>query len=203
MAKAVKNGDLAAKVASKPTKPTRDSNPTGETKGKKYLEFKATKKKDPNSINQLKKRKRDLQRLLSKLNKQDPSPTNDNINQSLIETKKLQQELLKINQLIQQNQDLKLKNELNEKYKYVRFVELKKSLRRKDGNHYYIEYFPINRKYISIYKEDAILAKINEFKEQGLLKKGFQWKFGQSDSKAVESIETIDTNIEQDEFFLD
>ena len=163
-------------------------------KVEKYLEYKQTKQKDPLAINSLKKRKRDLERLLAKTNS----------------STKLEQELTKINHLIAQNKELKKEQELELKYKYVKFVELKKSMRRKDGNQDYIQYFPVNQKYISIYKNesdnemrDLIMKRIQEFKEKGLLRPGFKWRMSKDGQEQPPIEENVEQEQEQaDDFFL-
>ena len=200
-------------------------------KEKPYLQYKKTRKPNPLSLNPLKKKQRDLKRLLNKklslsngegitLNNHEGIPsdttaksTTDEIkfinsdNLSKNETRKIESEIQNLNQRIKQQQQLKKQAIFEEKYKYVRFVELKKSRKRKDGNQDYIEFYPIDCKYLSCYREcleidsqkrELIKQKIAEFREKGLLREGFKWRLESTDVPDGTAAETPAA----DEFFI-
>jgi Fe2+ transport system protein B len=130
----------------------------------------------------LKKELRDTSRLLQKTT--DPSKKIS-----------LERKLEGIEQKIASQKERKVVEELQEKYKYIKFVEMKKVQRKlkKDSSWTnradYINFYPIDQKYYSLFpaqdaevsnqKRDVIQAKIDAFRAQNLLVKGFQWKLVQ------------------------
>ena len=127
--------------------------------------------------------------------------------------------------------DLKMKKQLQkeellkEKYKFVKFVELKKTLKKlkkitqKDSeyehwnlNSFYIKYYPIDVKYIALYTESSqpnpiqeeIKEKIKEKMIQGLLVEGYVWRLYKLDFMgAIDDVSAVqEPKKEDDDFFI-
>jgi hypothetical protein len=185
---------------------------------RKYGHHVHTKKASPLSVNQIKKKLRDTNRLLKK----------DLNAQKRTELERLVQSL---EEQIKQTENEKRYTKYQERYKYVRFVEAKKSQRRlkhaeKEGdqeaiqkfqlNALYTKFYPMDCKYVALYpseelkpesktwkRRNEILERIKELHEQGKLSDGYSWTLkSQEEDSDTESEPEEAKDDEQDDFFL-
>jgi hypothetical protein len=185
---------------------------------RKYGHHVHTKKSSALSVNQIKKKLRDTNRLLKK----------DLNAQKRTELERLVQSL---EEQIKQTENEKRYTKYLERYKYVRFVETKKSQRRlkhaqKEGdeeeirkyelNVLYTKFYPRDCKYVALYpaaqlepesktlkRRNEILARIKELNEEGKLVEGYSWTLKSSEEDSDTESEPEEANDdEQDDFFL-